>query len=112
MLSSISEQTALEFCELYAIVFGIFMIIQVIVFFAKDHLVLSHKPSDKKLISGLNKTYEKNKKRCKPMCDYIKKTLKLGGKITATSIDDFQYIIYHNGKYFGVYDVYRHTFVD
>lgn len=42
----------------------------------------------------------------------IKKNFRITGKITMKAIDEVRYIVYIDGKYFGIYDLNRKTFVD
>lgn len=46
------------------------------------------------------------------MANYIKKSMNLKGEVTTKAIDTDRYIIYLDGKYFGIYDTRRNTFVD
>lgn len=46
------------------------------------------------------------------MANYIKNTMKIKGEITTRAVDTDRYIIYLNGRYYGIYDTRRNTFVD
>lgn len=57
-------------------------------------------------------TDRERRKEKEKMANYIKNSMNLKGEVTAKAIDTDRYIIYLDGKYFGIYDTRRKTFVD